>query len=170
MNADAVRYAVVVENPNKSFQASGVTVSVTVHDAGGRLVGAATERVVMIPAQSATGIVGAIAVSGPAARIKVKVGAAAFEETLAGSPFRVKGVRLSGDTRRVAIGASISGVRAAKGARVVAVYLDRAGRVVGGDFTFADIPAAPRSADVAITTTGLGSRVVRALIYVLPTR
>ncbi len=170
LTPDAVRYAVVVENTNKAYHASGVSVSVSVHDAGGRLIGAGSERVAVVPASGATGVAGMIGVSGPAARITVRIGTSLFEDSSSGQSFRVRGVRISGDASRVSVQASVSGVAPADGARVVAVYLDRSGRVIGGDFTYVNVPVVPRSVPVVITTSGLPRKVARALIYVLEPR
>ena len=167
LGTDAVRYAVVINNPNKSFQASGVTVNVLVHDARGRLVGTDTEHVSAVPAAGATGVTGAVAVSGAASRLSVKVGAASFNEAQPAKPFRVRDVRLSRVAGQFVVRASVSGVEAAKGARVVVVHLDRKGRVVGGDFTYLDVPRAPKSVSATISTAGVPDA-VRVEVYVLP--
>ncbi|MGH2786091.1 MAG: hypothetical protein ACRDJ1_12580 [Actinomycetota bacterium] len=165
---DAVRYAVVIKNPNKGFQASGVTVNVVLHDAKGRLVGRDTESLTAIPAAGVTGIAGAVGVSGAASRLTVSVGGATFEETTPAKPFIVRDVRLSRSDGSFVVRASISGVVAVDGARVVAVHLDRSGKVVGGDFTFLDVPRAPGSATAVISTAGVPRSVVRVEVYVLP--
>lgn len=170
LSPDVVRYAVVVKNPNKSYAASGLTVRILVHDAAGRLVGGDTESVPVLSASATTGLAGAVGVSGPAARMTVKVGTAAFREARPASPFRVRSVRLTRSSKQVTASASVTGSVAAKGARVVAVYLDRAGKVVGGDFTFVDVPRAPRSVAVTITTAGIRRTVARVHVYVLPPR
>ena len=167
LGPDVVRYAVVIHNPNKSFQASGVTVSVVVHDARGRLVGADTERVSAIPAAGAMGVTGAVGVSGAASRLSVKVGTAAFDEVRPTKPFRVRDVRLSRTGGRFVVRAAVSGVAAAKGARVVVIHLDRKGKVLGGDFTYIDVPRAPKSAIAEISTAGVPGA-ARVEVYVLP--
>jgi hypothetical protein len=167
LGPDAVRYAVVIHNPNKAFQASGVTVNVAVHDASGRLVGTDTERVTAIPAAGAMGVTGAVGVSGAASRISVKVGTASFLKASPTKPFRVRDVRLSRAGGQFVMRASVSGVEAVKGARVVVIHLDRKGRVVGGDFTYIDVPRAPKSATATISTAGVkGAASVE--VYVLP--
>ncbi|MEX2555618.1 MAG: hypothetical protein WEB06_08300 [Actinomycetota bacterium] len=167
LGPDAVRYAVVIHNPNKSFQASGVTVNVVVHDARGRLVGTDTERVTAIPAAGAMGVTGAVGVSGAASRMSVKVGTTSFQEAKPTKPFRVRDVRLSRVDGQFVVRASVSGVEAVKGARVVVIHLDRTGRVIGGDFTYVDVPRAPKSVSATISTAGVpgGARVE---VYVLP--
>ena len=167
LGPDAVRYAVVVQNPNKSFQASGVTVSVVVHDARGRLVGTDTERVTAIPAAGAMGVTGAVGVSGPASRMTVKVGTTSFEEAKPAKPFRIRDVRLSRSAGQFVVRASISGVEAARGSRVVVVHLDRKGKVIGGDFTYIDVPREPKSVVATISTTGVPGA-ARVEVYVAP--
>jgi len=167
LGPDAVRYAVVIHNPNKAFQASGVTVNVAVHDASGRLVGTDTERVTAIPAAGAMGVTGAVGVSGPASKLSVKVGTTAFEEARPAKPFRVRDVRLSRAGGQFVVRASVSGVEAVKGARVVVIHIDRKGRVVGGDFTYIDVPRAPKSTTATISTAGVPGA-ARVEVYVLP--
>lgn len=168
LGPDAVRYAVVIRNPNKAFQASGVTINVAVHDAKGRLVGRDTEVVTAVPASGATGVAGAVGVSGPAAKITVKVGTSNFQETTPAKPFTVRAVRFGREGGSFVVRAGVSGVEAVDGARVVAVYLDRAGKVVGGDFTYADVPRAPKSATAVISTAGVPRSVARVEVYVAP--
>jgi hypothetical protein len=167
LGPDIVRYAIVVHNPNKSFQASGVTVNVVLHDARGRLVGTDTERVSAIPAAGAMGITGAVGVSGAASRLSLKVETAAFNEARPTKPFRVGDVRLSRTGGRFVVRAGVSGVEAVKGARVVVIHLDRKGKVVGGDFTYIDVPRAPKSVIATISTAGVPGA-ARVEVYVLP--
>jgi hypothetical protein len=164
---DAVRYAVVLKNPNKGFQASAVTVSVVFHDARGRLVGRATEGLSVVPAAGVTGVAGTIGVAAPASRMTVSVGRAGFQETTPAKPFAVRGVRLSRSGGSVVVRAGVSGVEAVRGARVVAVHLDKAGRVVGGDFTFVDVPRSPAAAAAVISTAGVPRSVTRVEVFVL---
>jgi hypothetical protein len=167
LGPDAVRYAVVIHNPNKSFQASGVTVDVVVHDARGRLVGTDTELVTAIPAAGAMGVTGAVGVSGAASRMSVKVGTTSFQEAQPAKPFRVRDVRLSRAGGQFVVRASVSGVEAVKGARIVVIHVDRKGRVIGGDFTYVDVPRAPKSVSATISTAGVPGA-VRVEVYVLP--
>ncbi len=164
---DAVRYAVVLKNPNKGFQASAVTVSVVFHDARGRFVGRATEGLSVVPAAGVTGVAGTTGVSAPASRMTVSVGRAGFQETTPAKPFVVRHVRLSRSGGSVVVRAGVSGVEAVRGARVVAVHLDKAGRVVGGDFTFVDVPRSPAAAAAVISTAGVPRSVTRVEVYVL---
>jgi hypothetical protein len=164
---DAVRYAVVLKNPNPSFQASAVSVNVALHDSRGRLVGRATEGVTVVPAGGVTGIAGTVGVSAPASRLTVTVGAATFQETTPAKPFSVRAVRMSRSGASLVVQAGVSGVEAVTGARVVAVHLDRSGRVLGGDFAFVDVPRAPKAATATISTAGVPRSVARVEVYVL---
>ena len=165
---DAVRYAVVIKNPNKGFQASGVTVNVVLRDAKGRLVGRDTESVTAVPASGVTGIAGAVGVSGAASRLTVSVDESSFQQTAPSKPFTVRDVRLSRSDGSFVVRAAISGVEAVAGARVVAVHLDRTGKVVGGDFTFLNVPRAPGSRTAVISTANVPRSVSRVEVYVLP--
>lgn len=168
LSADAVSYAVVVRNPNPSLEASGVTVNVTLRDARGRLVGVGSERLVAVPAAGAMGVAGAVAVSAPAAKMTVTLATTAFQVPDPEHRFVVRDVRLSRAGGQFVVSAKVSGVVAAKGVRVVAIHLDRSGKVVGGDFTYADIPVAPRSGTVVVSTVGVPRSVSRVQLYVLP--
>ena len=79
-------------------------------------------------------------VSGTAAKLSVSITTEGFA-TLASRPFTIRGIQvLRPAADRVVVKAAISGAEAVAGARVVAIHLDKSGRVVGGDFAIVDIP------------------------------
>jgi hypothetical protein len=69
----------------------------------------------------------------------------------------------------VVVQAAISGATSVRDARVVVVYFDRAGRIIGGDFTFVDVPRAPAVATALVSTSGIAG-VARVEIYVSASR
>jgi hypothetical protein len=166
---DAVRYAVVVRNPNPSLEARDVTLEVTLRDAGGRPVGADMESVPAVPAGGAVGVAGAATVAGRPASIDVRVAASGFDPPRPGE-VEVRGVSLRRAGGEVIVRAAVSAARPLRGARVVAVYWDAAGRIVGGDVTSADVPPRPAAATALIRAADPGRRIARAEVFVLPPR
>jgi hypothetical protein len=167
-SSDAARYAVVVRNPNRSLTARSVSVTVSLLDRGGRVVGTAIERIASIAPGARVAVAGQTGIAGTPARLVSSVSTGAFEDGAAPGRFTVRGVRLSRSASGVVVRATVSGP-AARDAKVVAVFLDKAGRVVGGDFTYVDVPAAPRSATVVVSSSGVPG-VARVEVLVAATR
>ena len=70
-------------------------------------------------------------------------------------------------SRRQALDES-GGPSAARDVRVVVVHFDRAGHVLGGDFTYIDVPTSRTT--TAVVSTAQAPRVARVRVYVLPAR
>jgi hypothetical protein len=164
---DAARYAVVVRNPNRGFTAYGLSVSVSMYDRRGRLVGTTIERIGFVPAGGSVAVAGQAGVSGPVSRLKAQTSVAGFEPARSKAGFLVRGLHMTRSGSATTVRASVSGVMAAHNARLVVVYFDRSGRIVGGDFTYVDVPASPRSAPAVVTTSGVGRSVSRVEAYVV---
>lgn len=168
VSGDAVRYAVVLRNPNRALTARAVSVAVSLLDARGRVIGSDLER---IPAlhPGATAVAGTTDADGTVARLAVRLSTDGF---IAGPsrPFTVRSVALSRSGETLVVRASLSGQREAKGARVVAVHLDSRGAILGGDVAFVDIPRSPRATNAVVRTSGAGSLVRRVEVYVLAPR
>lgn len=166
---DTARYAVLVQNLNAVFTARSVAVHISLLDAAGGLIGTATERVPSLPPNATLGFAGATGVAGPVARITASVETGSFDRAPQAAGFEVRGVRVTRSATEVVVHANIS-AEAPGRSRVVAVHLDEAGRVVGGDFSYADLPKAPTETTVVISTADTTQRVVRAAVFVLPPR
>jgi hypothetical protein len=166
-SADGARYAVVVANPNRSLVARNVTVSISLLDGKGRLVGGATERIAAIAPGSKAAVAGQTGAAGPVARLVSRVSAEAISSAAPPNRYSVRGIALSRSASGVVVRGIVAGP-ATRDAKVVAVYLDRAGRIVGGDFAYVDVPAG-RALKVAVSSSGL-SGVARAELYVLGSR
>ena len=110
-------------------------------------------------------VAGQAAVAGAVSRLETRVSASAFEGGRIARPFVVRGVRMSRSGDRVVVRAAISGDAPARDARVVVVHFDRAGHIVGGDFTYLDVPRSPAAATAVVSTTGVAG-VARVEIYV----
>jgi hypothetical protein len=164
---DAARYAIVLRNPNRGFTVYGVGVSVSLYDRSGRLIGTAVERIGWVPSGGSIAVAGQAGVSGQVARLKAQMSVAGFEPARSKSGFFVRGVRMVRSGGGVTVRASVSGVIPAHNARLVMVYVDRSGRIVGGDFTYLDVPSSPRSASAVVTTSGVGRSVYRVEAYVV---
>jgi ribosomal protein S27AE len=164
---DAVRYAVVIRNPNKGFAAFGVGVAVSMYDRNGRLIGTTIERLGAVPAGGSIAVAGHAGVAGRVAKIKARTSVAAFERSRSTRRFVIRGVQISYPSGGIAVRASVSGVNLAHDAKVVAVYFDRAGNIVGGDFTFVDVPSASRTITAVVSTSGVGRSVGRVEVYVV---
>ena len=169
VSGDAVRYAVLIRNPNPSHAARNVTVSVSLFDAKGRLVGTDAERLAVVDAGSTAAIAGTTGVDGRVSRLAVRLGSDGFVEG-GGTRFTVRSVALSRSGPDLVVRAALSAARATKNARVVVVHLDGRGAIVGGDVAYVDIPRTPRSVSAAIATSGAGARVRRVQVYVLAPR
>ena len=168
VSPDAARFAVVIRNPNGKLNAKSVTVTISLLDRAGRLIGEDLERVAFVPAGGKVAVAGQTGAAGVVASIAARATVARFEGAPPDRSFVVRKVRMSHSHGDLIVRASIASAHAARGVRVVVVHLDRAGRILGGDFAFVDVPAA-RAADVVITTSGTG-RVARVLIYAIPAR
>jgi len=164
---DAVQYAAVVRNPNRGFTAYGVEVTVTMFGANGRLIGTATERVGSAPAGESIAVAGQTGVSGRVSKITVRTSVSTFEPGRSPYRFVVRGAQMVLRGGGVTVEAHVTGVKLAPNARFVVVYLDRAGNIVGGDFTYVDVPADPRSTTVVVTTSGVSRTVSRIEAYVV---
>jgi ribosomal protein S27AE len=164
---DVARYAAVIRNPNKGFAAHGVSVSVSMYDRRGRLVGSSLERIGSVPAGGSTAVAGHIGVAGVVAEIRAHMSVAGFEPSRSTRPFVVRGVRMSRRGVGIVVRASVSGVNPARNAKLVVVYLDRAGKIVGGDFTYVDVPSSPRAAAVIVTTSGVSRSAHHVQVYVV---
>ncbi len=169
LSGDAVRYALLIRNPNRALSAHNVTVSVSLFDAKGRFVGTDVERLPVVFAASTAAIAGTTGVDGRVARLSVRLSSDGFVETR-GKPFTVRSVALSRSGRDLVVRAALTAAHATRGARVVAVHLDARGAIVGGDVAYVDIPRSPRSVTAAIRTAGAGARVRRVQVYVLAPR
>ncbi|MFY9586587.1 MAG: hypothetical protein WAT66_03925, partial [Actinomycetota bacterium] len=169
VSGDAVRYAVLIRNPNRSHAARNVSVSVSLFDAKGRLIGTDVERLPVVFAATTAAVAGTTDVDGRVARLAVRLSSDGFVE-VAGTPFAVRSVRLSRNGPDLVVQATLSGGQAVKGARVVAVHLDARGAIVGGDVAYVDIPRSPRSVAAVITTSGAAALVHRVQLYVLAPR
>lgn len=168
ISGDAVRYAVVIRNPNRALTARAVSVMVSFLDARGRVIGSDVERIpAMYP--GATAIAGTTDADGRVARVAVRISSDGYVEGPT-KPFTVHSVRLSRRGGALVVRAALSGQRAVKRARVVAVHLNAKGAVVGGDVAYVDIPRAPSTSRAAISTSGVGSHVRRVDVYVLAPR
>jgi len=167
VSQDAARYAVVIQNPNRSLAARDIAVSISIHDRAGRLIGEALERVPAIAPGGRIAVAGQTAVAGRAARLRVGVSVSVFDPGGAVRSFIVRSAQMTrrGDT--VVVRAAIAGTSPVRNARVVVVYLDRSGRILGGDFTFVDIPSRPRTASAVISTAGGTAALHRIEIYVV---
>lgn len=167
VSPDAARFAIVIRNPNRGFLARSVTVSTMLVDAAGRTVGTDIERVAYVPAGSSVAVAGHTGVAGRAAKVTARVSVGSFERSAAGRPFVVSGVRVSRSGSVVVVRAQVSGRNAVGHARVIVVHFDRAGRVLGGDFGYVDVPRSPRAATAVVSTGGLPRGVQRVEVYVL---
>lgn len=167
---DAVRYAVVIRNPNRSLLASNVTVKVSMHDKAGRLVGSDVERVNGVPPAGSVGVAGLVSVARPAARLTVRLGVSSFSQAIASRSFVVRNVSMTKSAGAIVVTSGISGKSRVDDARVVAVYLDRSGKIVAGDSVFVDVPRSPHAVTAVVTTAGLRRAVSRVEIYVLSPR
>lgn len=168
VSGDAVRYAVVLKNPNRALTARAVSVDVSLFDAKGRVIGSDVERIAALH-PGATAIAGTTDADGAVARLAVRLSSDGF---LAGParPFTVHSVGLSRSGDALIVRASLTGRRASKGARVVAVHFDARGAILGGDVTYVDIPRSPHTTTAAIRTSGADARVRRVEVYVLAPR
>ena len=169
VSGDAVRYAVLIRNPNRSHAARNVSVSVSLFDAKGRLIGSDVERLPVVFAGTTGAVAGTTGVDGRVARLAVRLSSDGFVEA-AGRPFAVRSVRLSRNGPDLVVRAALSGAKSMKGARVVAVHFDAHGAIVGGDVAYVDIPQSPRSVGAVITTSGAAALVHRVQLYVLAPR
>jgi hypothetical protein len=164
---DAVRYAVVFKNPNRGFAAFGIGVTVSLYDRTGRLVGRTVERIASAPAGGSIAVAGQTGVSGAVASIKSQTTVDGFEPARSSRGFVVRGVQMSRRGADVIVRGSVSAPNPARDARFVVVYLDRTGAVLGGDFTFIDVPASPRVVAAVVTTSGVSRSVARVEAYVV---
>lgn len=170
LSPDAVRYAVVFRNPNRSHAVRDVTVSVSFHDGAGRLVGTDIERLAAIPAGASVAVAGTTAVAARVADVSARISVGGFHGAGTARAFVVRSVRLSSSGRDLLVRAAVSGVRAVSGARAIAVHIDARGSIIGGDVAYVDVPRGPRSATAVISTSGLASRVRRVEVYVVAPR
>ena len=167
VSADAARYAVVITNSNRDFDARGVTATITFRDRAGRLVGTQVERVAKVPAGATIAVAGETGVSGTVASIEPRVAVGAFDAGAVGRGLSVRGVHLSQTGGVVVVRATILG-RPAHDVRVVVVHFDRAGHVIGGDFTYVDVPGS--KAVAVVVTTAHAPRVARVKVFAFPVR
>ena len=170
LSSDAVRYAVVFRNPNRSHAVRDVVVSVSFHDGAGRLIGTDLERIGAIPAGASVAVAGTTDVAGRVADLRARISVGAYEAASSARPFVVRSVRLSRSGRDLVVRASVSGARAAAGARAIAVHFDAKGAIIGGDLAYVDVPRGPRTTTALISTAGIASRVRRVEVYVVAAR
>jgi len=167
ISADAARYAVVISNPNRNLTARGITITIAFRDRGGHLLGTQLERVAWIPGGGSVAVAGETGVAGTVARIEPRLTVGAFDSGAADRVPSVVGVRMSRSGGAVVVRATLAG-RAARDVRVVVVHFDRAGHVLGGDFTYIDVPTSRTT--TAVVSTAQAPRVARVRVYVLPAR
>ena len=167
VSADAARYAVVVNNANKGLVARGVTVTITFLDRSGRLLGTQLERIPAVPAGATVAVAGESGVAGTVASMQSRFAVGAFVAGFKDRIPTVRDVRFSRNGGAVVVRATIAGGRA-RGVRVVVVHFDRSGRVVGGDFTYVDLPSSQVA--TAVISTANAPRVARVKVFVLPAR
>jgi hypothetical protein len=164
---DAARYAVIIANPNKGFAAFGVSVSVSMYDRSGRLVGSSIEHIATVSGGGSTAVVGTTGVAGPVAEVRARTSVAGFEPSRSAYPFVVRGVHMSRRGAGIVVRASVIGVNPVRNAKLVVVYLDRAGKIVGGDFTYVDVPSARRAASTVVTTSGVSRSANHVQVYLV---
>lgn len=169
ISGDAVRYAVLIRNPNKGLSARSVGVSIALLDGRGRLIGSDVERLAGVPAASTIAVAGTADADGRVARLAVRLSLDGFVKD-AVRPFTVRSVALSRSGRDLVVRAAVSATRATRGARVVAVHLDAKGGIVGGDVAYVDVPRAPRSVTASVRTSGAAALVRKVQIYVISPR
>jgi len=167
VSPDAARYAVIIRNPNKGFAAYGVSVSVSMYDRSGRLVGSSIEHIAAVPGGGSTAVAGTTGVAGPVAEVRARTAVAGFEPSRSTRSFVVRGVQMSRRGTEIVVRASIIGVNPARNAKLVVVYLDRTGTIVGGDFTYVDVPSARRAATAVVTTSGVSRSAQSVQVYVV---
>jgi len=168
LGPDSARYGVVIRNPNRSLAATGVTLTVWLKDSGGRLVGTDTVRIPFVAAGKSLGVAEAMGVSGAASRMSVSITTDGFAPLQSGA-FTIRGINVARPAAdRIVVKATVSGVEAVSGARLVVIHLDRSGRVVGGDFTILDIPEGPAVANAVIATANVDRSIARVELYVVP--
>jgi len=170
VSPDAARYVAVIRNPNRDVAANGVSVSISLYGPGGRLVGTAAERLAGVPAGGSVAVAGETGVSGRVVTLGARVETVSFDAAGVVPPFVVRGSQMSHTPGGILVRTAVSGASAVRDARVVVVYLDRNGRIVGGDFTYVDVPPSPRTAAAVVETSGLGSTVHHVEVYVVASR
>jgi hypothetical protein len=170
VSPDAVRFAVIVRNPNRRLAARETDVVVTFHDRTGRLIGSTVERIASVPAGGAIAVAGQAGVDGSVAGLRTRVSVAGFDAPSSANPFVVRGTTLSRTKNAVVVRMAVAARRAVAGARVIVVHFDRRGRILGGDFAYVDVPAMPRATRAAVSTSGLGAAVHHVEVYVLDPR
>ena len=170
VSPDAVRFAVVIRNPNRRLAARDTDVVVTFHDRAGRLIGTAVERLASVPAGRAFAVAGQTGVSARVASLRSRVSVAGFADASNAPAFVVRGTSVSRSRNALVVRTSVAARRGVRGARVVVVHFDRAGRILGGDFTYVDVPAMPRSVPVLVSTSGMSASIRRVEVYVLDPR
>ena len=159
-----------VRNPNRALVAYGVVLELAFVDPSGKLVGTSLQRIGAVPAGAEIAVAGDAAVAGAPARIDTRVSGGAFESG-AQTPFVVRDISVSRTAPSLLrVQAAVSGARPVARAQVVVVHLDPAGKVLGGDFTYVDVPKAPRTANAVIATSGVPAGVEHVKVFVLDPR
>jgi hypothetical protein len=170
VSPDAARFAVIVRNPNRRLAARDTDVLVTFHDRSGGLIGSAVERLSSVPAGGAIAFAGQAGVAGTVASLRTRVSVAGFTPPTEAVPFVVRGTTVTRSRGALVVRTAVGAKRRVRDARVVVVYFDRKGRILGGDFGYVDVPSMPRLASAAVSTSGVAGSVHRVEVYVLDPR
>jgi hypothetical protein len=170
VSPDAARFAVIIRNPNKKLSAREADVLVTFHNRSGRLIGTAVERIASVPAGGVLAVAGLAGVDGKVATVRARVSVGGFGGPAEAVPFVVRGTTVSRSGSTVVVRASVGAGRRVRDARIVIVHVDRAGRILGGDFAFVDVPALPRLAPATVSTSGVSGAVHHVEVYVIDPR
>jgi hypothetical protein len=170
VSPDAARFAVVIRNPNPRLSARATEIVITFHDRNGKLVGSTAERLDSVPAGGVVAVAGQAGVAGPVASVRTRVAVAGYGSPAEAVPFVVRGISMTRKGAAVVVRASVGARRAVRSARAVVVYVDRAGRILGGDFTYIDVPSLPRLASAVVSTYAVSRSAHHAEVYVLDPR